>query len=149
LKDYLAGLLVKTSGEYQISDHISVEQVSGRITHFGKTQIEIKDANGDNIYLPYSVLISKIKSLQQQKEKIYGYSFNYRLKRTDNFYNDIDLLQQYIQSLPWAHPLYLPEIKQIDKTDTHYQLQITVFAFDKKYYQKIENAISNKFSNSK
>ncbi len=145
LKDYLAGLLIKTSDEYRIGDKIKIENITGQITDFRKTQIEIKDANGNNIYLPYNILITKTKSLQQQTEKIYGYSFTYQLAKTESYYKDTSTLEQYIQTLPWTHPAYQAEIKLELEEETSYKLLITIFSFDKKYYQKIEKAIIKKF----
>lgn len=146
LKDYLAGLLIKTSGDYRINDHISVEKITGQITNFGKTQMEIKSSNGNTVYLPYGLLISKIKSLQAQTEKIYGYSFDFQMKKINHYHKDIELLQEYIRTLPWTHPSYRPEILLKEENQTEYKLQITIFAFDKKYYQKIKNAISQKYN---
>ncbi len=147
VKDYLVGLLIKSSGEYRIGDQISVENTSGRITRLGKTQLKVKDANGDNIYLPYSLLITKIKSLQQQREKVNGYSFQMRFAKRVAYNTDMQLLQQHIQTLPWVHPSYQPDIKLEKEEEEYYDLSITVYAFDKKYYRKIKKAVLNEFKN--
>ena len=145
VRDYLAGLLIKISGEYRVGDQLSFDGVSGRITKLGKIQLRLKDTNGDNIYLPYHILSDKLKTLQQQKEKMHGYSFNYSLPKNISYYKDSEALQQYIQALPWIHPSYAPEIK-LEKTEAdRYELFITIYAFDKKYYKKIEASIRQKY----
>jgi len=146
VKDYLAGLLVKISGEYRLGDQLSIDEINGKITRLGKTQLRIKDAQGNNIYLPYSILHHKIKSLQQQREKINAYSFNIGVKKNLDFYRDIESLQQFIRVLPWIHPSFDSEVKLIEEDNEQYQLRITIYAFNKKYYRKVEQVIKTEFN---
>lgn len=143
MKDYLGGLLIKATGDYQVNDHISVGETSGRITRLGKTQLQIKDTEGNTIYLPYNMLITKVKSLQKVREKVNGYSFEYDLEKQNGYEKDSEALKAYIQQLPWIHPVYEAELEFKSEEEKHYKLQVTVFSFDKKYYQKIENSVKN------
>lgn len=143
MKDYLGGLLIKSAGDYHINDQISVGETTGRITRLGKTQIQIKDTEGNTIYLPYNMLITKVKSLQKVREKVNGHSFEYALEKQLDFDKDSERLKAFIQQLPWIHPVYEAELEIKRDDEKHYHLQVTVFSFDKKYYQKIENSVKN------
>ncbi len=141
IKDYMVGLLIKSSGEYQLNDEISVDNINGRIIRFGKTQLIIKDQKGNNNYIPYTLLKAKIKTVQQIREKVNGYTFNFNLPKTNNYNSDTEELLQNLQLLPWVHPKHKASINFIEESDENYELEITVYAFDKKYYRIIEEAL--------
>ena len=48
--------------------------------------------------------------------------------------------------LPWASMKQEPEIKPMSETNNTYVLEITVFAYNKDMYFKIEKFIKEKFS---
>lgn len=141
LKDYLAGLIFKSSKEYQIGDQITVNNNTGRIEYFTKTQLKIKSSEGDNILIPYSILINEVKSVRQVQEKINTYAFNLEIAVEKNLEVEVLNLQRYIRLLPWVHPSFDADIEFISKHPTHNQVKITVYAFDKRYYPKIEESV--------
>ena len=142
IKDYIVGLLVKSSGEYQLNDEIFVDNINGQIIRFGKTQLIIKDQKGNNNYIPYTLLQVKIKTVQQIREKVNGYTFNFTLPKNNNYNSDTEDLLQSLQLLPWVHPKHKPSISLIEENSENYELKIMVYAFDKKYYIKIVEALT-------
>jgi small-conductance mechanosensitive channel len=141
IKDFIAGLLFKASKEYRIGDQISTENISGRIERFTRTQLKIKGTDGKNSYIPYSILISKSKNVEQASEKINAYSFVINLRINKSFEEDIKQLKSYIQNLAWIYPSFDPVIDLLEEDEKVYKLNVTIYAFDKKYYRKIEKAI--------
>ena len=141
IKDYLAGLLVKASKEYRIGDQISIEDTKGKIDRFAKTQLRIKNPEGENIYIPYSLLISKAKTVEQQTEKVNAYTFEIELPQRIDFDEDIEHLENYIQLLPWIHPMHKATVELIDESKNEYHLRLTIYTFDKKYYRKVEQSV--------
>ncbi len=140
-KDYLVGLLIKASGEFRIGDQITIDNAQGRISALRKTQIQLKNSEGNTIYIPYSYLSNKTKTVQQLREKVNGFTFEIELQKVENYDKDIELLSQYIDALPWIHPTYKAVIELKEETQMSYFLHITVFGFDKKYHRKIEAAV--------
>ena len=141
LKDYLAGLLFKSSKEYQIGDQITVNNKTGRIEYFTKTQLKIKSSGGDNILIPYSILLSETKSVRQAQEKINTYNFELNISIKKDLESEILNLQRHIRLLPWIHPNFDAGIEQISEDTNSYTIKVTIYAFDKKYYPKIEKSV--------
>ena len=143
LKDYLAGLFFKASKEYQIADQITVKNKTGKIEQFTKTQLKIKDERGNNIYIPYSKIILDSKTVRQNQEKVNAFTMNIDLKIQSNFETDSLSLKRYIRLLPWVHPAFEADITLIEQDELNYKLKLVIYAFDKKYYSKLEQAIND------
>lgn len=143
IKDYLAGLFIKSSKEYQIGDQITLGELKGRIDSFTKTQLKIKSVQGGNIYIPFSKFISQTKQLERAIEEVNTHTFEFQLLKNKSFEEDFESLRNYIQLLPWIHPSQQIIIETIEEREKEYLLEITVFAYDKKYYRKIEQAVEN------
>ena len=141
LKNYIAGLLFKSSNEYKIGDQITIKDKTGRIEYFTNTQLKIKNPEGDNILIPYSILINESKSLRKVQEKVNTCTFNLELSSNKDFEILVNSLKQYIRLLPWVHPSFDADIEVIDKDNSHIHVTITVYTFDKKYYSKIEQSV--------
>jgi len=140
-KDYLAGLLIKSSGELRIGDQITVENTQGRISALRKTQIQLKNSEGNTIYIPYSYLSNKTKMVQQVREKVNGFTFEIELAKVENYDKDTEALIQFIEALPWIHPAYKAIVDLKEENQTSYKLMLTVYGFDKKYHRKIESTV--------
>ncbi len=142
-KDYTAGLIIKASKEYRIGDQISVDDITGRIERFTTTQLKIKSIEGKNIYIPYSILFSKAKLIERESEKINAHTFSIGLEIKDSLDNDIVKLKNHIQQLPWIHPSSDTLLELLNEDKKSFTLNITVYAFDKKYYRRIENSVKD------
>ncbi len=140
-KDYLVGLLIKSSGELRIGDQISIDNTQGRISALRKTQIQLKNSEGNTIYIPYSYLSNKTKMVQQVSDKVNGFTFEIDLPKVENYDKDIESLIQFTERLPWIHSAYKAVVDLKEETQTSYQLTLTVFSFDKKYHRKIESTV--------
>ena len=141
LKNYIAGLFFKSSNEYKIGDQITVKDKTGRIEYFTYTQLKIKNPEGDNILIPYSLLINESKSLRKVQEKVNTCTFKLELSANDNIESQISSLKQYIRLLPWVHPSFDANIEITNKDSSLVNVTITVYTFDKKYYSKIEQSV--------
>jgi small-conductance mechanosensitive channel len=141
VKDYLVGLIIKSSGEYRLGDQISVEQASGRIAKLGRTQLKVKDTAGNTVYIPYSWLKSRVKTVQQKTDKINGYTFNVDIKQASIDDDQIQNIVRKIKLLPWVHPAFEPMVDVSTKQVGELELKITVYAFDKAFHSKIESVV--------
>ncbi len=144
VKDYLVGLIVKSSGAYKIGDQITVEGATGRISGLGRTQLMVKDTAGNTVYVPYSWLRSRVKTVQQKTEKINGYTFTFKHQSEVVGEDDTKVILQYIKLLPWTHPAFEPTVELDKQAETN--IKVTVYAFDKAFHSKIESSVKDKFA---
>ena len=140
LKDYIAGLFIKSSGEYQKEDYISVSGETGKIERLAKTQMVLIDTDGHKIYIPYSKIISQTKKIQTQtNHTVSNITFSVSYNGLEENIN-VSELKKFIVLLPWIHNLYEPDL-QFQKENS---ILISIYTFDKKYKKQIKNAIEEK-----
>lgn len=147
IKDYVAGLIVKASANYSIDDVIISNEIEGKILKFGQRSLIIATSNGNKVFLPYSNLVGKIKSIKSASEVKNNYSFKILVNDEKDIDAKINEINKYIISLPWVNTSVDSEITIIETNDNNYSLNISVVAFDNAYYSKIETAVRQAFSN--
>ena len=145
LKDYLSGLLIKSSGQYRIGDMVIAENAKGRISKLGRTQMKIKNADGQTIYVPYSWLRPRLKTVQQKSDKINGHSFNFKVETENLKPNTEEYLKNLIEQTPWVHPAFTTEVELLESNKDFKIFKITVYALSKSYHEKLENTLIRQF----
>ena len=145
LTDLIAGIIFRNSNRIEEGDRIQYKEHSGKITRIGIRNIEIEDAGGNTIYIPYRNLTSAVYSRTESTEQTSGYSFEIEVP----FEEDIDLIMENIKSaiiaLPWSSIRKAPQISLKGRTDKSLIFNITVFAIDRSYFGKIEAHIKKRF----
>ena len=135
-KDYIAGLIIKSSGIYNKGDTITTEKESGKIVSLKSTHIKLINNNGESIYIPYSLLMSQTKNIQKETHHIAS-NITFWI---DGSFNENTLslaqLKIFITQLPWTYHLHEPLLSIEDN-----RLFVTVYTFDKKYKKQIKNAV--------
>jgi hypothetical protein len=58
----------------------------------------------------------------------------------------IEEIREAILSLPWISVKLMPQVRIIDKTDTHIYFEISVYAISKSYLVKTEKYLEEKFA---
>ena len=146
IKDYVAGLIVKASANYSINDIIITDDIEGKIMKFGQRSLIITSINGNKIFIPYSKLTGKIKSIKSVSEIQNNYSFQVSLSNNNDIDKTIDNIKNFLITLPWVNNSILPDIKIDKKVENNYTLSISIVSYDNSYYVKIESAVLEKFS---
>jgi len=141
IKDYVAGLIVKASANYSVNDIIISNGIEGKIVKLGQRSLIITTSDGNKVFLPYSDLVGKIKSIKSASEIKNNYNFSITVK------NDIEIekIKNFIITLPWVNTSVNPEIKISETNENNYVLNISIVAFDNSYYTKIESAVRKSF----
>ncbi len=144
-KNYIAGLLIKSSGQYRMGDTITIGDNKGKISKLKLTQLEIKDADGQTVYLPYAWLYPKLKSIQKQSEKINGHSFELKVFN-DKLKADMEQEIQYlVGQTPWVHPAFPTEVELKETLSDCKVFKVTVYALSKNYHEKLQNNLIRYF----
>jgi len=146
IKDYVAGLIVKASANYTIDDVIISNNIEGKIVKFGQRSLIISTNDGNIVYLPYSDLVGKIKSIKSASEVKNNYSFSISVKNVKDIDVKINEIKNYLISLPWVNTSVDSEITITETKEDNYVLNISVVAFDNSYYTKIETAVIKVFA---
>jgi len=141
VKDYIAGLFIKSSGVYQKGDYMILAGENAKIEHLAKTQVILINTDGHKIYIPYSKLISQTKKIQTQTNQIVSnITFSISCNLSEKQINILEL-KKYIILLPWVSNSYEPDIQLQKDRNT---ILITIYTFDKKFKEQIKKAIEEK-----
>ena len=65
-RNFFPGLAIKFGDNFQIGDHITVNDAKGRVTEFGYRAIKLVTAEGEEILMPYRLINSAVK-IEQKK----------------------------------------------------------------------------------
>ncbi len=147
LKNYLSGLLIKSSGQYRVGDILLTESHKGKISRLGNTHIRINNAEGQRIYIPYSWIYPRLKITQQPQDKVNGYSFSLSVNPKSIEGNTPEQIKQLIEQTPWVHPAFEPEIELLKSSESKRKYKITVYALSTVYHQKIEHKVKKQYQN--
>ena len=69
-RNFFPGLAIKFGDNFQIGDHITVNDAKGRVTEFGYRAIKLVTAEGEEILMPYRLINSAVKIEQKSVPKV-------------------------------------------------------------------------------
>ena len=69
-RNFFPGLAIKFGDNFQIGDHITVNDAKGRVTDFGFRSIKLVTATGEEILMPYRLINSAVKIEQKSVPKV-------------------------------------------------------------------------------
>lgn len=146
LKDYIAGIIIKTNSGLNTGDTIIFTGYSGVITKFKFRTIEIESDNSEIIQIPYSLILENSIKKSRPKEDLTAYTFNITISKSDSIERMSEDIKQTVYNLPWTSVKKDPIIKPVSETKTTVLFEITIYSPGKDYNYKIENYLKEKFS---
>ena len=139
LRDYLAGVVLKSDGSMKENDWIRVKNVEGRVTRMGLRSMIITADSGETVNMPYSAISGEISSKPNPSEDLMSNTFNIKLARESDAEATITQIKKAILNAPWSSVRRFPEIKLLEDTRDFFQFEITVYSIKVVYFQKIKD----------
>ncbi|MDA3855160.1 MAG: mechanosensitive ion channel [Candidatus Woesearchaeota archaeon] len=147
-KDYISnfmnGILIMFSDEVRLKDYIKIGDFKGKVSNLTFKNIELKTDNGDYVYIPNTIVISReIINYTKGSIKNIKFDVNLPLERFSNYQKNKEKILESIYNEFKDLISNNSSIKmKIDKTDN----ENFTLAFDilvTKYNYKIEESIKN------
>lgn len=145
LKDFVAGAIFKTSGNFSLNETIRIGEYTGKIIRFGHTSAVLETEAGETIFIPYSYLFGKVIVKSHPAETILSYTFRIEIPTGQAVPDIVEQIRSEILGMPWASLKKDPQIKPAGDTRQGHLLEITVFSIEKAYFHEMENLIKEKF----
>jgi hypothetical protein len=145
LKDYIAGLILKSTLTFEEGDIVEFSGNEGKIIKLTKRAVILLNTNGDKIFIPYSSIVSNIKTIKGANDTINTNSFNIICNTPDDVNKLTKTISDFIASLPWVSSTLMPDISVIKSDNKKIEYKITVYSLDSKYLQKIESSVREMF----
>lgn len=149
LRDIMAGIVFKTANDLNLQDHIDVAGISGKVSAIKQSTLEIEDASGRIVSIPYSKITGSVLLRQYPSQSLLSYNFILQVPLTqmpDGPTAFIEKLRVSILTLPWASQKKEPKIHSIRENTEDVHFNITIFSLDESYFAMTEKHLENEFS---
>lgn len=148
IRDYLAGIILKTDGSIKQNDWIRVKDIEGKITELGNRTLLVTAESGETISIPYSAIAGEISAKPNPGEKLINHSFELKLSKNSEVETVINQLRRSILNAPWSSINKRPEIKLFEEAPGYYHFEVNLYSTRMVYFQKIKGYLSESLSNA-
>lgn len=146
IRDYLAGIVLKSDGSMKLNDWIKVKNIEGKITEMGHRAMIITTDSGETVNVPYSTLSGEISAKPNPSEKLISHTFEIKISRVANSESTITQIRRSILNAPWASVRKSPEIKLLADSREFYHFEISIYSIRIVYFQKIKDYLGKALS---
>lgn len=141
VKDFIAGVVLKLSDNYQEGQFFRLKDIEGRIAKVNYLHLNINQDDGEIIKIPFSKILGSIhhKSFLDDKTKQYMYEITIEKKETLD--NTREKIRKTILLSAGVNIKKEPIIKLLNSSEKSWTFEITYFILDEQYCELIENNI--------
>lgn len=142
VRDFIAGLLLKTEYNLRKNSNIKIENIKGKILKLNYLSLEIKSSEHEKIKIPYSKISGKEIIILNSIESVNKFSYNVEIpKKNKNIIDEKNRLKNKILNLPWSSVTEIPDIKLITETEKSWNFTIYFFAQCENHAERIKQAL--------
>ena len=147
LRDYMAGIIFRSSKDIREQESISVSGSEGRIIKVGSYNLSLETENGEIVLLPYSSFAGKKIIKQHSSEQVKSFKFVLTVDSEKDPIKLVSEIKNTILTQPWSSLKKDPQIVMINSDDKEVKFEITVFTPDMVYAQRIKAYLESKYIN--
>jgi len=145
IRDIISGFLIRMEGTYHHNSHVRIHNVEGTVKKLGFRSMEIETERGETIRIPYKIVDDELTVKSYPVETIKSHAFNISVSKS----KELNVYQKEIKfellNSHWSSLRKDPRVKLVDETSETYELRITAYTLDKRYFQDVERFVKKKF----
>lgn len=145
VKDWTAGFVLRTQDIYEQGQNFQVGDIRGRINHVGFLAMEVEQPNGDIVKIPYSKISSQIHGRPTSETTVNDHRFQIMVPKSDSWTKVKTSLRRVILTSPWAATQREPQLRPTQETESHYIVEVTVYASNRAFAQVIEEDVRRQY----
>ena len=145
IKDFVAGIVFKSGGNFNLNENVEIGNFTGKITKFGLRSLILETEKGKTICLPYSLVLQQVSIKSHLAETIASHTFRLKTAKKHSLDKTVDEIRTSIFNLPWSSIKKSPQVKLISEDDKFFYFDITVYSVEQEYFYKIENQLKERF----
>lgn len=162
LRDIVAGIIFRLQHVPRINQSIRIVPASdshggeealngyshttGRIIYLGITSMVLENGVGEQIKMPYGMIVNQSIAQYEASEFIKSYEFSLQLPKSATKDYLIKELRRQILLLPWSSTKQPPVIQWREEDEKHYNFDILVYSLSTDYALQIENYLTQQYS---
>lgn len=146
LRELIAGIIFKSGDRYKKGDFITTSEHSGRIYRFGIDSLEVENAKGQIVFIPYSKLVGDAIHMRSEgADKASGHSFRLTVIGEKNLAQLEQEIQLFALTLPWININKTAQISLICQDANQIELNITIYLIDRNFAIEAEKSFQENF----
>ncbi|MEM9935493.1 MAG: mechanosensitive ion channel family protein [Bacteroidota bacterium] len=146
LINFFTGLIIRLTKPFRKGQLIAFEKLAAKVINFEELSVKVEVENGEETFIPYSVLPLKTLTIKNPSDTVQSYSFQLAMKADLPVIEAKNKLTHFIQNLPWSVVTIPPNIKTVSHAGNSYTYRITLYSIDSMYFPQMEGAILKHFS---
>jgi hypothetical protein len=138
LRDYIAGVQVRSRFNFKAGQKIKSDQATGEIKRLGLLAMSVSTENGSNIIIPYSKLEQQSVELNFHEK---GLAVSRFIIETDEGLNDSEVMEKLMETLmnsAWCSHKSKPEIQMLGVKDKKKQYEVSCSPTGKEGVEKLK-----------
>jgi len=147
LRDYVAGIILKTENIFSPGQKIKTADVSGKIMKAGYRSLEIESDSGRFSKIPYSLLAMQVFSLQEPDETVHSHEVVLNVSATSEIEDIKEQIVRELLLLPWVSVNQKPVITILDENQKSVSLKVSYQAASDSQAHSINQYLRKRFEN--
>lgn len=146
IRDIISGFLIRMEGTFHQNSHVRIHDVEGTVRKLGFRSMEIETERGETIRIPYKIVDDELTVKSYPVETIKSHAFNITVSRTKELNEYQDEIKFQLLNSHWSSLRKDPRVKLVSENNDTYELRITAYTLDKRYFQDVERFVKKKFA---
>ncbi|HCX98667.1 MAG TPA: hypothetical protein DG754_00870 [Bacteroidales bacterium] len=145
LRDFIAGIILKTEFPFEINQRIAASKYDGAIKRLGYRSLELEMDNGDIVKIPYSQIASRSIHLQNMEDSLRGHETLVKASTKIPVQTAKDIITKEVLLTPWATTKQVPTIRVVEQTDQTNSYSVHFHSVSSKYAASISQHLKTVF----
>ena len=138
IRDFIAGIILKLEGAFNIGERIKVKEVEGRVKELGYFGVKLENFQGEVITMPYSSVSGVKRTLSKSNDKVKNHTFSIELAKKYSVTKTSEQVKNVILNTPWTSITQKPHVKLVNENTETYTFEIIVYSLHQRYFQKLQ-----------
>ncbi len=141
IRDFVAGLILKTEYRLKKGNIIKIEDTTGKITKLSYLSFDIETYNHEKVKIPYSKISGKKITVPNPAESLKKFELNISVSKIKDLLTTKKQIKTKLLNSPWTAVSEQAVIKLKNETLKTYEFVIFVFAQNENHAEKIKQAL--------
>ena len=138
LKDYTAGLVLKTEYRLQKGEFFETKKLCGKVSKLGFLFLELETSEFEKIKIPYGKISGNEIRTSNENSTLKKFSFPFSVEKSEKLSEIINHLKIKILNSPYSSLTKTPEINLLEGDSEIFNFEISYYCLNEEQAQKVK-----------
>ena len=143
LRDFVAGIILKTEIPFAKNQKIKVLQTEGILKKLGYRTLEIESNNGEVVKIPYSQLAISSINIQSSNDGMQGYEVIIKVHSSIPIQEVKDKVSSAVLLTPWASMVQAPNVQLLKQHERESEYSVHFHSLSERHAAHISHFLQN------